>query len=151
MCNTIWQCYNVVQLHVTMFDQRACNGNDVTISDNNRTTMCNSLHPCEMMLQHCFDDVTLLHTCYKVNATWRWCVSNYNVVHVCYDDCTMLQPCSLMREERCNNVQQEKFNVIRSATMYNVSEQCASLFRDVVTICTMMLQCMSCVQQETTM
>ena len=56
-----------------------------------------------------------------------------------------------MQEQLYNNVQQEKFNVIWCATTYNVTEQCASLFRDVVTMCIMMLQCMSSVQQRTMM
>ena len=51
--------------------------------------MCNEI-------QQCFDDCTLLPTCYEVTVTWRWCVGNYNVILVCSDDYTMLQHCVMM-------------------------------------------------------
>ena len=64
---------------------------------------------------------------------------NFHDVHVWYDGVSKLLQCKVMRVQGYNIVQQEKYNVIRSATMFNVSEQCSSLLHDVVTMCIMML------------
>ena len=40
-----------MQRYVTMFDKCGRIDNDVTMCYNNRTTLCNSLHLCEIMLE----------------------------------------------------------------------------------------------------
>ena len=59
-----------MQQYVTLFDKCAYNGNDVRMGYNNRTTLCNSVQPCEMMLQQsvmmCIDVTSMFRCSYNV-------------------------------------------------------------------------------------
>ena len=78
--------------------------------------MCNQI-------QQFVDVCTMFHTCYEVNASLQWSVSNYNVVHVCYDDCTMLQHCVMMYWQSVNNVLTMFPNVSKCTTTCDVISQ----------------------------
>ena len=150
----VWWLYNVTTLCNdvrTKFKWYSNNVSECKQTYNNMRCYVTMTFQCYTVTMMYIDVASLSNVVQHHSNTLQQGAINFHDVHVWYDGVSKLLQCKVMRVQGYNIVQQEKYNVIWCATMYNVTAQCYSLLHDVVTLCNMMLQCMSSVQQRTMM
>ena len=88
MCNNIFRCYNNVSMYLMMWWWNKHGHNVVQQC----TLMFTSDQQCYIMLQHSFNDVTMMRNivirCNNNVTTYNNAETGYNNVHICSDTCT---------------------------------------------------------------